>query len=46
MDDVIRQADFITVHLPLTADTLGMFGRKEIADLKTGVILVNSARPA
>lgn len=44
MDDVIRQADFITVHLPLTSDTLGMFGRKEIAEMKTGVILVNSAR--
>lgn len=44
MGDVIEQADFITVHLPLTSDTLGMFGRKEFARMKTGVILVNSAR--
>lgn len=44
MDEVIPQADIITVHLPRTADTLGMFGPEEFAAMKTGVILVNSAR--
>ncbi len=44
MCEVIEQADFITVHLPRTSDTVGMFGRKEFARMKTGVVLVNSAR--
>ncbi len=44
MGEVIEQADFITVHLPRTSDTVGMFGRKEFARMKTGVVLVNSAR--
>lgn len=44
MDAVIEQADFITVHLPRTSDTVGMFGAKEFAKMKTGVVLINSAR--
>lgn len=44
IDDILAQADFITVHLPRTADTLGMFGRKEFSKMKTGVVLINSAR--
>lgn len=43
-DAVITQADIITVHLPRTADTVGMFGAKEFAKMKKGVILINSAR--
>lgn len=44
IDEVIEQADFITVHLPLTASTAGMFGPKEFARMKKGVVLVNAAR--
>lgn len=44
IDEVISQADFITVHLPRTANTVGMFGSKEFAKMKKGVILINSAR--
>lgn len=44
IDEVIEQADFITVHLPRTSDTVGMFGPKEFAKMKTGVVLINSAR--
>ncbi len=44
MEEVLPRADFITVHLPLTADTYGMFGPKEFAAMKTGVVLVNPAR--
>ena len=45
IDDVLPYADFITVHLPLTPNTRGMFGAKEYAKMKKGVILVNAARP-
>jgi D-3-phosphoglycerate dehydrogenase len=42
--DIVPQADFITVHLPKTKETIGMFGPDEYAAMKEGVILVNTAR--
>ncbi|NGM16626.1 phosphoglycerate dehydrogenase [Xiamenia xianingshaonis] len=44
MEDVLAQADFITVHMPKTPDTIGMFGPDEFAAMKDGVVLVNTAR--
>lgn len=44
IDEVLPLADFITVHLPRTADTIGMFGPEEFAKMKDGVIVVNAAR--
>ncbi|WP_165056169.1 MULTISPECIES: phosphoglycerate dehydrogenase [unclassified Adlercreutzia] len=44
VDEAVTQADFITVHLPKTVDTIGMFGPEEFAAMKDGVILVNAAR--
>ena len=39
-----READFITVHVPLTNDTRHLIGAKEIATMKKGVRLLNCAR--
>ncbi len=44
MDDILPLADFITVHLPKTPETIGMFGPDQYAAMKDGVILVNAAR--
>ncbi len=44
VDDIVGVADFITVHLPKTEETIGMFGPKQFAAMKDGVILVNAAR--
>ncbi len=44
LNDVLRQADVITFHTPLTPRTRNMVTRKEIALMKDGVILVNCAR--
>lgn len=44
LEDILPIADFITVHLPKTAETIGMFGPDEFAAMKDGVILVNAAR--
>ena len=44
LDDLLGQADFITVHLPKTKETIGMFGPDEFAKMKDGVRLVNTAR--
>ncbi len=44
VEEILPLADFITVHLPLTQDTYGLFGAEEYAAMKNGVILVNPAR--
>ncbi|MDR3037157.1 MAG: phosphoglycerate dehydrogenase [Coriobacteriales bacterium] len=44
LSDVLPQADFITVHLPKTKETIGMFGPEQFAQMKTGVYVVNTAR--
>jgi len=44
LDDLLPLADFITVHLPKTKETIGMFGADQFAKMKDGVYLVNTAR--
>jgi D-3-phosphoglycerate dehydrogenase len=43
-DQLLAEADYITVHLPKTKETIGMFGASEFAKMKDGVRLVNTAR--
>jgi len=44
LERILAEADFITVHLPKTKETIGMFGPEEFAMMKDGVRLVNTAR--
>lgn len=44
--ELCRLSDIITLHIPLTPETNGLISAGEIADMKTGVILVNAARGA
>lgn len=44
LKSLLKVADFITVHLPKTKGTIGLFGPKEFAAMKDGVRLVNTAR--
>lgn len=44
IEEILPLADFITVHMPKTPDTINMFGPDEFAAMKDGVILVNTAR--
>lgn len=44
IEDILPQADFITVHLPKTKETIGMFSTDEFAQMKDGVYIVNTAR--
>jgi D-3-phosphoglycerate dehydrogenase len=43
-EGVLERADFVTVHLPLNAETRGSIGTEAIARMKDGVRLVNAAR--
>jgi len=44
VDEVYRNADFITVHMPVTELTRGMLNASAFARMKPGVRLVNCAR--
>jgi D-3-phosphoglycerate dehydrogenase len=44
VDDLYRVADFITVHMPVTAETRHMLNAAAFAKMKPGVRLVNCAR--
>jgi D-3-phosphoglycerate dehydrogenase len=44
LEALLEVADFITVHTPLTETTRGLIGPREIARMKDGVYLINTAR--
>src|SRR5438128_1964393 len=44
LDEVYAAADFLTLHLPLTADTQDTIGRAALAKMRDGVHIVNAAR--
>lgn len=43
-EEVYKTADFITVHVPLNADTKGMFNSSTFAQMKDGAVLINNSR--
>jgi len=44
LDDLLGEADFITIHTPRTKETMNMVSDDQIALMKPGVRLVNCAR--
>jgi D-3-phosphoglycerate dehydrogenase / 2-oxoglutarate reductase len=44
LDELVRNADFLTVHLPKTPETVGLIGRDLLAVAKPGLRVVNTAR--
>ena len=44
LEDVYRNADYITVHVPLTDETTNMISDKEFQGMKAGMRLINCAR--
>ncbi|GAA1530090.1 phosphoglycerate dehydrogenase [Actinomadura kijaniata] len=44
LDELLRESDFITVHLPKTPETLGLIGDRELHQVKPSVRVVNAAR--
>ncbi|KAL1592656.1 hypothetical protein SLS60_011072 [Paraconiothyrium brasiliense] len=45
-DQLLSESDIISVHVPLSMKTKHLIGAKEIAKMKAGVVLVNTARGA
>ncbi|MQA94114.1 MAG: hypothetical protein GEV11_05500 [Streptosporangiales bacterium] len=44
LDDLLRTADIVSLHLPLLPATRGLLGAERIRDLKDGAVVVNCAR--
>ncbi len=44
VEEICKEADFISVHCPLTKSTWHMIGEKEIALMKPSCCLINTAR--
>ena len=44
MDDLVRQSDIITLHVPKNSTTEGMFSRDYFEKMKDNSILINAAR--
>jgi len=44
MDTLLGESDFITVHVPLGADTRSIISKSEIGRMRDGVFLINCAR--
>ena len=44
LDAALPRADFVTIHCPKNAQTVGLFGAERLARMKPGAYLVNTAR--
>jgi phosphoglycerate dehydrogenase-like enzyme len=44
LDDVLKVADYISIHTPLDDSTKGMINKDTIAKMRGGVVIVNTAR--
>ncbi len=44
LDDLLAEADFISVHLPKTSETVGLIGERELSLVKPEVRIINAAR--
>ncbi|GAB2460121.1 phosphoglycerate dehydrogenase [Nocardioides hungaricus] len=44
LDTLLAEADFMSVHLPKTPETVGLIGVEQLARVKPSLVLVNAAR--
>jgi D-3-phosphoglycerate dehydrogenase len=44
LEEVLEQADYVSLHVPLLPSTKGLIGKDQLARMKPGAILINTAR--
>jgi D-3-phosphoglycerate dehydrogenase len=44
LDDLLGEADIVSLHAPVTEDTTGMIGAKQFGAMRDGVVFINTAR--
>ena len=46
LTELLQQSDYVTFHTPLTPETEGMIGARELALMKSNAVIINTARGA
>ncbi len=46
LEELLRNSDFVSIHVPLTESTRCLIGQREISMMKPGAVLVNTSRGA
>jgi len=44
LDELLAEADVVSMHAPVTDDTVGMVGAREFAAMRDGAVFLNTAR--
>lgn len=44
LDDLLKQSDFVTIHVQVTPETRGMIGARELSLMKPTAVIINTAR--
>ncbi|OCB33557.1 NAD(P)-dependent oxidoreductase [Mycobacterium parascrofulaceum] len=44
LDELLDEADVVSMHAPVTEDTVGMIGAEQFAAMRDGVVFLNTAR--
>jgi D-3-phosphoglycerate dehydrogenase len=44
LDDLLAEADVVSMHAPVTPDTTGMIGEAQFAAMREGAVFINTAR--
>lgn len=44
LEELLREADVVSLHAPVTDDTAGMIGAEQFAAMRDGVVFLNTAR--
>lgn len=44
LEDLLAEADIVSLHAPVTDDTVGMIGAEQFAAMRDGVVFLNTAR--
>ena len=46
LDELLERSDVVSLHAPVTPETMGMIGAEQFAAMRDGVVFINSARAA
>lgn len=44
VDEMLKVADFVSIHVPLTPETKDLFNAKSIAEMKDDAVVLNMSR--
>ncbi|QDU11946.1 phosphoglycerate dehydrogenase [Gimesia aquarii] len=44
LDELLKQSDYVTLHLPVTSETIDIINKETLAKMKSGSVLINTAR--